>query len=429
LYRRLSLAAATLALASAVAPPARADGQPEPECPRALACLFAPAAYALNDPTNTSDYGNYDLARRPDDGLAIRFIVIHDTEVGHDGAVALFQDPRAQVSAHYLVRSADGQVTQLVRTRDIAWHAGNWWLNTHAIGIENEGFALDARTWFSDAMYRSLARLVRWLAHRYDIPLDRAHIIGHDQVPGPTAQQQPDMHWDPGPFFDWDRLLDLAGAAGGDDARRDHDGQIVTIAPEFEHNRPALTTCDPAPCRALPAQPANVVFLHTAPSDDSPLIGDPTLAGSAVEPDGVGTTQARDWGATAVSGERFAVAQRRGDWTAIWFGGQKAWLSNPDGDVTEPATGALVTPRRGLASVPVYGRAYPQSVSTQPLGYTIPAGQRYVAVDEVSADYYDAHVFDAPQSYSVTGGGEPFYVISFNHRLAFVRAADVERVR
>ena len=26
------------------------------------------------------DYGNYDLANRPADGLSIRFVVIHDTE-------------------------------------------------------------------------------------------------------------------------------------------------------------------------------------------------------------------------------------------------------------------------------------------------------------------------------------------------------------
>jgi N-acetyl-anhydromuramyl-L-alanine amidase AmpD len=416
--------AVAAALAVGAAPVARADG-PQAECPHALACRFVPAAYAANDPAHPEDYGNYDLADRPQDDLGIRFIVVHDTEVEHDGAIALFQDPRAKVSAHYLVRSADGQVTQLVRLRDVAWHAGNWWMNTHAIGIENEGFALDPRRWFTDAMYRSLARLIRWLARRYDVPLDRAHIIGHDQVPGPTAAQQPAMHWDPGPFFDWDRLMELVGAR--DDERRG-DARIVTIRPDFARNRPGLTTCEPPPCRPLPDQGANVVFLHTAPTDDSPLIGDPTLAGTPLEPDGAGTTQADDWGPTAVSGERFAVAQRSGDWIGIWFGGREAWLSDRDGEQTSAGGGVLVTPRPGLASIPVYGRAYPASVSTEPLGYTIPAGQMYVAVDEVGADYYDAHVFDAPTAYTVVAGDERFYAISFNHRLAFVRAADVARL-
>jgi N-acetyl-anhydromuramyl-L-alanine amidase AmpD len=215
------LVAAAVALAPGATAAARADGA-APDCPRALQCAWVPAAYAQTDPGDPAQYGNYDLAARPADGLALRFIVIHDTEVDHDRTIALFQDPHAAVSAHYLVRSADGAVTQLVRTRDIAWHAGNWWLNTHAIGIENEGFALQGRTWFTDRMYRSLAHLVRWLARRYGIPLDRAHVIGHDQVPGPTAAQQLGMHWDPGPYFDWDRLMVLAGAGdasarGGDD--------------------------------------------------------------------------------------------------------------------------------------------------------------------------------------------------------------------
>ena len=71
----------------------------------------------------------------------------------------------------------------MVPTKDVAWHAGNWWVNTHSVGIENEGFALEA-SWFTGALYHSLARLTRYTADRYGIPLDREHIIGHDQVPG-----------------------------------------------------------------------------------------------------------------------------------------------------------------------------------------------------------------------------------------------------
>lgn len=426
---RLLAAAATIALA---APQAARAEEPAPECPPALACRWAPAAYRQNG-ADPAHYGNYDLAARPRDGLAIRYIVIHDTEVEHDAAIRIFQDPFSAVSAHYLVRSANGRVTQLVRNRDVAWHAGNWWLNSHAIGIEAEGFAVEGRTWYSDALYRSLARLTRWLARRYDVPLDRAHVIGHDEVPGPTAKEQPAMHWDPGPFFDWDRFMRLAGADDEDDdnddrGRLDRDPRIATIAPEFERNRPAITTCDRGPCRPLPSQPANVVFLHTAPRADAPLIGDPLLARTPVEPDGVGTTRAEDWGATAVTGQKFAVAGRRRGWTAIWFAGREAWFRNPGLANTRPGRGTLVTPRAGLAAVPVYGRAYPASVSSEPLGYTIPAGQIYVAHGAVGADYYSAQAFNAPQTYAVVKDPERFYAISFNHRLSFVRAADVERV-
>lgn len=395
-------------------------------CPNGLACRVVPAAYQQNS-ADPGDYGNYDLATRPDDGLAVRYVVVHDTEVEYDPTVALFQNPLAYVSAHYVIRSSDGQVTQMVPTRDVAWHAGNWWVNTHAVGIENEGFATQGNLWYTNQMYRSMARLTRYLADRYDIPLDREHIIGHDQVPGPTTVFQPGMHWDPGPYFDWAHFMALVGApitpSGGD-----RSGHVVTINPNYATNRPVVTYCESGSCSTLPSQPTNFVYLHTAPSASSPLVSDPLLSGTNLEPDGVGTTQANDWGDKAVTGQSFAVAGRSGDWVAIWYAGKKAWLQDPAGKNTIPGSGTLVTPRPGLSSIPVYGRAYPENISTATLGYTIPAGQVYVAKDLVGADYYDATTFDALDTYRVFTGSTRFYEISFNHRIAFLRASDVEVV-
>jgi hypothetical protein len=147
-----------------------------------------------------------------------------------------------------------------------------------------------------------------------------------------------------------------------------------------------------------------------------------------LEPDGVGTTQANDWGDKAVTGQSCAVASRSGDWVAIWYGGKMAWLQDPAGKNTVPGSGTLVTPRAGLSSIPVYGRAYPEDILTATLGYTIPAGQVYVAKDLVGADYYDATTFDALDTYRVFTGSTRFYEISFNHRIAFVRTSDVEVV-
>jgi N-acetyl-anhydromuramyl-L-alanine amidase AmpD len=399
------------------------------ECPNGLACRVMPAAYQQNNPNDPSDYGNYDLANRPADGLAVRFVVIHDTEVGYDDTIALFQNPFAYVSSHYVLRSADGQVTQMVPTKDVAWHAGNWWVNSHAIGIENEGFALQGNQWYTPQLYRSLARLTRYLADRYGVPLDREHLVGHDQVPGTFGlANQRAMHWDPGPFFDWSHFMGLVGApitpAGGD-----RTGRIVTIDPPFATNRPVLTGCDPT-CAELPSQPANFVYLRSAPSPDASLIADVALSGTALEPGGVGSTRADDWGDKAVTGQTFAVAERRGDWTAVWYGGQKAWLYDPESrHTTIPGSGTLVTPKAGTSTIPVYGRAYPQSVSTATLPYTIPAGQVYVAKDLVQADYYDAPTFTLNAAdHHVVKGTTTFYVISFNHRLAFVKASDVDIV-
>src|SRR3954469_21549658 len=388
------------------------------ECPPGLKCQFLPAAYAQNS-ADPSDYGNYDLADRPTDGLVIRYTVVHDTEVRYDPTLAEFQDSHAYVSAHFVTRSSDGFVTQMVPTKDVAWHAGNWWINMHSVGIENEGFALDP-SYFTNQLYHSLARLTRYTAERYGIPLDPEPSSGHDQVPGPTEAFQAGMHWDPGTYFDWAHFMALVGApltpSGSDKT-----GRIVTIDPNFETNQPAVSACDSSGRHPQPAQPANFVYLHTAPSESAPLVDDPLLPGP-------GTTCAQDWGDKAVTGQSFAVAERAGDWLAIWYGGQKAWLYDPKGKNTIPGGGTLVTPKTGLASIPVYGRAYPSSVSTATLGYTIPAGQTYVARDLVNADYYSASTFNAPETYSVVRSDEQFYEISFNHRIAFVKATDVDTV-
>ncbi|MDQ2882718.1 MAG: N-acetylmuramoyl-L-alanine amidase [Actinomycetota bacterium] len=137
-----ALLVATMALAVALlgsGPTAAAQPAGEPACPVGLTCRFTPAAYAQIDPADPAKYGNYHKADRPRDGDDIRYIVVHDTEQTYNRAIATFQDQRSRVSAHYLIRSSDGEVTQLVRTKDIAHQAGNYWFNMHSIGIEHEG--------------------------------------------------------------------------------------------------------------------------------------------------------------------------------------------------------------------------------------------------------------------------------------------------
>ena len=85
----------------------------------------------------------------------------------------------------------------MVPTQDVAWHAGNWWVNSHAVGIENEGFANQGFAWYTDELYRSLGAADPLPGRHVRLPLDRAHMIGHDEVPGPVAANQRGMHWDP----------------------------------------------------------------------------------------------------------------------------------------------------------------------------------------------------------------------------------------
>jgi N-acetyl-anhydromuramyl-L-alanine amidase AmpD len=399
------------------------------DCPARLACRFIPAAYHQNDPNDASNYGNYDLARREADGLDIQYIVIHDTEGSYSSAIKTFQDPLSFVSAHYVLRSSDGQVTQMVDNKNVAYQAGNYYVNMHSIGIEHEGIAIEGATWYTEQMYRASATLVRYLADKYGVPLDRAHIIGHDDVPGPTPFFQTNMHWDPGPFWDWTHYMELLGAPIGASTGP---SSIITIKPDFATNTPPLSYCFSATdCRNLPPQAANFVYLYAAPSFDAPLLDDPALPGP-------GTTLAPDWGDKAVTGQQFYHAESQGDWDAIYYGGQEAWFYNPGHANSVPGSGMLVTPKAGKASIPVYGRAYPEASAFPPgipaprivpLQYTLPYGQFYVTKGQVKADFYNAPVFTLNASdNTVVEGQTTYYLIFFNHRLAFVQAGDVDVV-
>ncbi|HLO01491.1 MAG TPA: N-acetylmuramoyl-L-alanine amidase [Symbiobacteriaceae bacterium] len=155
---------------------------------------YAPAIWT---PASSS---NYTVANRESD-YNIQYVVIHVTQGSYSGSISWFQNSSAQVSAHYVVRSSDGQVTQTVREKDIAWHAGNWTYNTQSIGIEHEGY-IDNCTWFTDAMYRASAGITKSVAAKYNIPKDRSHIIGHNEVPGAT-------HTDPGSCWNWTYYMSL----------------------------------------------------------------------------------------------------------------------------------------------------------------------------------------------------------------------------
>lgn len=135
------------------------------------------------------------------------------------------------VSIHYII-DRDGTVYCYVPENLVAWHAGaGVWkndpkytnrLNDYAIGIEilaigsqsdmavflteDEYNALDPDLiGYTDAQYAALKALVADICQRNGIPMDRRHIIGH--------QEYASQKTDPGELFDWSRL-DLEPAAG-----------------------------------------------------------------------------------------------------------------------------------------------------------------------------------------------------------------------
>jgi N-acetyl-anhydromuramyl-L-alanine amidase AmpD len=135
-------------------------------------------------------------------------VVVHVTEGSFWGSVRWLRNRRSHGSSHYVV-SRGGDVVQLVSTSDVAWHAGNRWVNRHSVGIEHEGFT--ARGGFTQAQYEASAKLVAYLAARAGMPLDRRHVIGHAEVPDPdgTGIGGSHHHTDPGKKWNWGRYMAL----------------------------------------------------------------------------------------------------------------------------------------------------------------------------------------------------------------------------
>jgi hypothetical protein len=153
-------------------------------------------------------------------GVAITHVTIHTMQGSYAGSISWFQNPAANVSAHYNIRASDGQITQSVCEIDRAWHVSN--SNSYAIGIEHEGFIADP-TWYTDVMYRVSADLTKDIASRRAIQLKRTYDVNGDNGLNPLSdgcfkikghQHFPSQtHVDPGQFWDWNRYYDLLNPA------------------------------------------------------------------------------------------------------------------------------------------------------------------------------------------------------------------------
>lgn len=151
-------------------------------------------------------------------GTQISAVAIHDVEGSYAGCISWFKNCSANASAHYVVRSSDGQITQMVYEADKAWHIGSE--NPYTLGIEHEGYA-SSSTWYTNAMYAASSGLVRDMCTDHSINPLRCYfgpgcsgttaqclqgacvkIKGHQMYPNQT-------HTDPGPYWNWDKFYKL----------------------------------------------------------------------------------------------------------------------------------------------------------------------------------------------------------------------------
>jgi N-acetylmuramoyl-L-alanine amidase len=167
----------------------------------------------------------------PRGGQAIRAIIYHFTAGPRlEGTVRWFRSNPSRVSAHFVI-GKDGRIVQMVPLNRAAHHAGRSALpgcrgsvNRCSIGIEivNWGrlrrrgasfFTPSGRRYagpppvrargdywepFTDAQYRALIRLTRYLLSRFP---GITHITGHEHVALPRGRKN-----DPGGAFNWARI-------------------------------------------------------------------------------------------------------------------------------------------------------------------------------------------------------------------------------
>ncbi|MCO6007515.1 N-acetylmuramoyl-L-alanine amidase [Actinoallomurus purpureus] len=393
------------------------------DCPASLKCEWIPAPYKQLDSKDPSKYGNHEKANRPAQ-QKISYIVIHDTESSYASAVQSVQDP-AYLGWHFTIRSKDGHIAQHVRVKDVGKHAGNWYINSKSIGVEHEGYVANG-AWYTEAMYRASAKLVGHLAATYGIPLDRGHILGHDNVPARAMDTVSAMHQDPGPYWDWAHYFSLLGKPLTG-AATIH-GRLM-ILPSYGKNKVAYTGCDSAhPSAKCPTHGGASIMLHTKASSTSPLVKD---VGAHPSTGGKATMSVYDHSARAATGQTYAVAGKKGSWVAIWYLGQKAWFYNAKTNRRAVAApGQIVTLKK---SAKIWGMAYPKIPAgiTPPadrvaasLKYAVATGQKYAVLGSQTGEYFHSVTYDAAK-HVVYKDATKYYEIQFGHRAYFVKAGDV----
>ena len=121
-------------------------------------------------------------------------IVVHCTEGNWASDMGWLRNPASQVSSHYIISPA-GEVHQLVSETDSAWHSGridkptanlkkkpdgsfinpNW----YSIGIE---VSLRPPAGMPDVQKTALKELIKLIAEKYNIAIDRSTIVGHKEI-------------------------------------------------------------------------------------------------------------------------------------------------------------------------------------------------------------------------------------------------------
>src|SRR2546425_8396254 len=180
--------------------------------------------------------------QRPADQTGtLHMVIIHTCESNYASCWSWLVNPVSQASAHYVVDEEGGEISQLVREPDRAWHIAALYdctlnrrhdcglngvqSNDFTVGIEHAGVA--SQTSFPASQLEASAALVCDVTRDRAIPRDWQHIVGHGQL-------QPADRTDPGPKWPWiayvHRVQALCGEVVVDDSAGFNDPAVATVA-------------------------------------------------------------------------------------------------------------------------------------------------------------------------------------------------------
>ncbi len=157
-------------------------------------------------------------------GYGHKFCVVHSMEGYYLSGTSYLRRCDISVSCHYTVNglkdsssdAAPGEISQLVREANYAWHATCW--NRYSLGVEHEGFVSNP-AWFTESMYQASALLYRHFCDKFGIAKDRNHIVGHNAKSSSAwcsyaaanfgIDPYCNSHTDPGSYWDWSHYMSL----------------------------------------------------------------------------------------------------------------------------------------------------------------------------------------------------------------------------
>jgi len=153
-------------------------------------------------------------------GFNIKGIVMHSMAGSQNGSIQWFKNKNSKVSAHYCV-GQDGDVVLTVEENSAAWHAGNvtankdqapkllkdnWGINPNLITIGIEMEDKGKRNWeYPENQYSACVILVADICRRYNIPMDRDHVVMHREI-DPFNKKDPLGNWNQDKFVEDARI-------------------------------------------------------------------------------------------------------------------------------------------------------------------------------------------------------------------------------